>query len=77
MTTEEFHKNIYRNIEYAINKSEMSKTELAEKMGTTKQSVSFILSKLKKGEPIHTGTLIRWAEVLNVSLEFFFEDKCN
>lgn len=77
MTTEEFHKNIYRNIEYAINKSEISKTELASKLGIANATVSYVLSKLKNGKTINTNTLTKWAEALNVPIDFFFENKCN
>ena len=77
MSTEEFHKNIYINIEYAINKAGISKTELAKKLEVSNATISYVLMRLKSGKTINTKTLTRWADALSVSLDFFFENKCN
>ena len=70
--SEKFHQNIYKNIEIAITESGMTKTELANKLKTSNTNISFILMKLKKGKPVNTSTLCKWAEALNMPVSIFF-----
>ena len=51
----------------------MTKTELANKLKTSNTNISFILMKLKKGKPVNTSTLCKWAEALNMPVSIFFE----
>ncbi len=73
ISVENFHGNIYKNIENAIIEAGISKNELANKLKISNANVSFILMKLKNGRSVNTGTLCKWAEALNVPVTIFFE----
>lgn len=77
MTIDEFHKNIYTNIELARNQNGLSKGELARKIGISKSAFSFVLNRLKNGKTINTKTLEKWSKALNVPFSFFFETNRN
>jgi DNA-binding Xre family transcriptional regulator len=74
MKLENFNKIIAKNIEKLLIDKDMSKTELAKRLGIQDKSVSYIFRKLKRGETINNSTLCKWSEAMNVDISDFF---CN
>ena len=74
MELEKLNKTIAKNIEKSLIDKEMSKTDLARKLGIQEKSVSFIFRKLKTGKNVNTITLCKWAEAIGVNISDFF---CN
>lgn len=69
---EELFKNIAINIEKFKVQKKMNNIEIAEKMGITRQAVSFLLKRLKNGEGIEIPTLRRLSMALKVKIADFF-----
>ena len=70
---QELNKKIYKNFEKILIEKEVTKGNLAELMGVSKETISYFLKKLKKGEGVNISTICKYATALNVDPEKFFK----
>ncbi|MEQ3307305.1 hypothetical protein AAA294_07390 [Fusobacterium varium] len=61
------------NIESLKIKKNLDNTEIAKKMGVTKQAVSSTLKRLKRGEGIEIPTIRKFAVAMEEKISYFFD----
>ena len=67
-------KNLSREINHILVDRKMDKSELAERLGMTRQNLSRVLSPNKKRQDLMCSALEKIARILEVNIGHFFDD---